>query len=114
MVIHIPGYVREARPGEFPDRPRPRGYRLVVVDELARGASFMEWRTASPGRRCRFTVGPGYKQCQLPAVVELNRGHRRPSWWGYCGNPAHLFGRTWDATNRRLLAAVLVPESGQP
>jgi hypothetical protein len=41
------------------------------------------------GKRCRFTVGPGKKNCQRPAVATLRRG--RAGRWGYCAE--HLYGR---------------------
>lgn len=120
----IPGYVREVEYLESFDRPRPRGYRLVVVDEIARHAARSDtwhaWRPATPGRRCRYLVAVNGNHtgttCKRPAVAELNRSsdpaHER--WWGYCDNPDHLFGRVWDAEHQRLLATVLVPESEQP
>lgn len=103
----IPGYVREVEYLEHFDRPRPRGYRLVVVDEFIRRG--MDWRPAAPGRRCRWTIGPGHATCKAPAVAELLRGR---AWWGYCER--HLYGRIWDAEHQRLLAAVLVPENEAP
>lgn len=114
----IPGYVREVEPGEFPDRDFPSDFRLVVVDEIAwsqaQKGSWLSWRLATPDRRCRYTIGPGRQQCRASAVVELLRGLTRPTWWGYCGRSEHLFGRTWDAENKRLLDAVLVPLSEVP
>lgn len=111
----IPGYVREAAPGEFADRVVPEGFRLVVVDALRRNdvdRLWGAWQLASPGRRCQYTVGPGHKRCLKPAVVHLQRGHNRATWWGYCGD--HLYGRIWDADHQQLLTAVLVPKGEQP
>ena len=106
----IPGYVSEAAPSEYPNWPRPKGHRLVVVDALTRPGT--SWRLAAPGRRCRFTVGPRHATCKATAVVELQRG--AGGWWGYCGNPEHLFGRTWDPQTQRPLAADLLPARQQP
>lgn len=39
-------------------------------------------------RPCRFTVGPGHRQCKAPSVATMLRG-RVP--WHYCGR--HLYGR---------------------
>ena len=112
--MSIPGFIREARPDEFPDRARVEGWRIVVVDELAADAN---WRARLSTSRCRFMVAR--KGCGRPAVVELNRGvwKRGPQgvrhldyWWGYC--PEHLFGRTW--VDGRLEGTRLVHEDEQP
>lgn len=44
-----------------------------------------QWRVAGPGRLCR-----GHR-CRRPAVLEMTRGARRPSWWAYCAD--HAYGR---------------------
>lgn len=66
------------------EREVPDGYELVVAPNRM-------WRLGE-GRRCRFTVGPGYRNCQQPAVAEINRSSTasRQRWWGYCGD--HLYG----------------------
>lgn len=111
----IDGYLREPQPGEFPDRPRPKGWRLVVVDELATPNS--EWRKADPPKstgRCRWMERR--QSCGQPVVVELNRGAWKRGvgkvarWWGYC--PEHLFGRRW--VDGHLETARLVAEDEQP
>lgn len=102
----IRGYVREATSRDFPSHPRPKGYRLVIVDELTRDRlGALGWRHLTKALRpCRWTVGPGYKQCGAPAVVELMRGQQP---WGYC--PKHLFGRRW--LGGHLEGAILVNEN---
>lgn len=54
-----------------------------------------DWSTAGhliAGRTCR------QQKCVRPAAAALNRGRRTPhgevpSWWCYCDNPKHMYGR---------------------
>jgi hypothetical protein len=39
-------------------------------------------RLPTSAKRCRWTVGPGHRQCGRPAVFEMRRGDA--GWWGYC------------------------------
>lgn len=44
---------------------------------------------AIDGRTCRWrSRGP---VCGRPAILELLRGNRRPTWYGYCAE--HSYGR---------------------
>lgn len=106
----IPGYLREAGPDEWPDWPRPKGYRLVVVDALV---TEDRWQLADPGRLCRFLL-PGRIACKRPAVVQLLRptSGRKPVAWGYCDNPEHVYGRRF--VDGRLESARLVDEGATP
>lgn len=120
---HPEGYVRDFDPAtdlwssrSEPGRIAPPGFRVVVIDELVR-PNGLDWAVADPGRRCRFVIpapdrASNRGSCKLPAVVQLYRGHlgERSHPYGYCDDPAHLFGRFWDG--QRLLATILVPIPG--
>lgn len=109
----IPGYVREIGPGdEWAVRQTPVGFRVVIVDELARQTSAPNWmRVDRPGMRCRFMSNR--TACGQPAVLAINRAQgRRRAIWGYCEH--HLYGRRWDPATGQLLASVLVEEDATP
>lgn len=70
---------------------------LVWVEESA------HWRLLPSHRsqaRCRFFG------CRAQAVVELQRGSKKKSWWAYCAD--HLYGRKIE--NGKIMCAVH-PES---
>lgn len=69
----------------------PEGYRYVWEPDE-------QWSTAPEhisGKLCR------QKNCRRPASAALNRGQHRAangfertsSWWAYCDDPEHLYGR---------------------
>ena len=47
------------------------------------------WQVGAEGRECRFTVGPGHRECRRPAVARVKRGTLQ--WWAYCAD--HLYGQ---------------------
>ncbi len=57
------------------------------------------------GKTCRFTVGPGHKQCGRPAKAALARSN---GWWGYCEMQEHLYGRR---INDGVVMASVHPDS---
>lgn len=86
----------------------PKGFRWMV-----RPAE--DWTTARllvSDLRCRFLVRG--RAHGVPAVAALRRKHGRGwRWWGYCGDPAHLFGRWIDAAGPfegTIVEYVLRPE----
>jgi hypothetical protein len=65
----------------------------VLVPEQPSPAHRLEWRLATPGKRC---VSGAQKRCGRPALLELNRGMNRrggrvDAWWPYCEE--HTYGR---------------------
>lgn len=49
-----------------------------------------EWIIARDGKRCRYTIGPGHRQCGRATVAYFARGFSR-RLWAYCER--HLYGR---------------------
>jgi len=68
------------------------------------------------GKLCRRLMGGSpRKLCGRPAVAALNRrrwtdGGRAPSWWCYCDDPDHLYGRR--IVDGVVLGRRLVPLDG--
>lgn len=94
-----------AAPPQEPRRtlPAPEGFRYEWA------VAHAVWQVyQGETRGCRFTIGPGQRQCKRPAVAVLDRAclGQRASFWAYCED--HLYGRVlhdgaiWDVVLRPI------------
>lgn len=78
------------------------GYAWTAVEDHDRFV-----RLVTRQRKCRWTVGPGHKQCTRTAAIEIHRGDS--GWWGYCLTDGHGYGRWLD--HGRIMIWVQRPEA---
>lgn len=72
-----------------PAFPPAKGWAWVAIED-----SDPMVRLITQPRRCRWTVGPGHRQCGRDGLIELQRGtSTHPQWWGYCLGDGHGYGR---------------------
>lgn len=67
----------------------------VVAEDTSGWHSWTTDPAIIDGKRCRFG-SPWTGYCGRPAVAALDRardGYFRRLWYGYCDDPAHLYGR---------------------